>query len=120
MNDLVRKLQERIDSGVSRRQIGERCGVSDGTIRNILRGQTVSIDIYRSLARYFGFDLETVFRMAEILPPLQYDGRITREGLLHEINHALAMLTDSEQAEILSHIYRLEEQRERRAQSQNT
>lgn len=120
MNDLVRKLQERIDSGVSRRQIGERCGVSDGTIRNVLKNKEVSIAIYRSLARYFGLDLETVFRMAEILPPLQQEGRITREGLHHEINQALAMLTDSEQAEILSHIYRLEEQREQRTQGQNT
>lgn len=110
MNDLMRKIHERLDTGVSRRHIADECGVSEGTIRNILRGQTVSIDIYRSLGRYLDIDLETMFRMAEILPPLRHpDGRLNREGLSHELTIALSMLTDSERAEILAHVYRLEE-----------
>ena len=111
MNDLVRRLQEDIDGGLSRRQIADKAGVSEGTIRNILKGKTVKYDVYERLAdKYLHLPREEVYRMADVLPSMHKGGHLNRDWLLSQLWAALTQLTDAEQAEVLSHVLRLAEQ----------
>jgi len=99
MNDLQRRLLVEIDGGLSRRQIAERSGVSEGTIRNILLGKRAHAESYVLLADYLKLPSDQVFRMAGVLPPREVDGKFTRDFLLSRLYDVLSRLPESAHTE---------------------
>lgn len=108
MNDLIRRLLSDIEDGTSRRRIADRIGVSEGTIRNLLDGKKVKVDVYERLADgYLRLPREEVFRMAGVLPPMYTDGHINRTWLLSKLWDVLTRLPEEDQALVLSEAIKL-------------
>lgn len=109
MNELIRRLTHDIEQGLSRRQIASKAGVSDATIRKILVGKQVQIEMYERLAEnYFRLPKEEVLRMAGILPSM-YDeqGEFSRDFLLAKIWEVLNRLPEEAQALALAEVLRI-------------
>lgn len=109
MNELIRRLTHDIEQGLSRRKIASKAGVSDATIRKILAGKQVQIEMYERLAEnYFHLPAEEIYRMAGILPSMYDDeGNFTRDFLLAKIWELLSRLPEDGQALALAEIIRI-------------
>lgn len=86
--NLKKRLEDDMQSGLSRRDIAKRANVSEGTIRNILDGKDVSTEVLAKFAdHYFHIPVDEVFRMVGLIPPptgpgLRYEEKHVAEGLV--------------------------------------
>jgi transcriptional regulator with XRE-family HTH domain len=67
------------------------------TVRHILDGRTPDHTTFQKLSTYLGLPIDTLYRMAGILPP--EEGQ--RQEVIRVIEHLMAKLPDSDQQEIL-------------------
>lgn len=119
MTELADRLKRQIDDGLSIRAISRKAGMSNSTVRRALAGQELDHSTIEKFAHYFKVPREEMYRMAGALPSMRNeDGQFNRAWLMSQIWTALSMLTESEQAKVLSDILRLAEQRNHPQQPQ--
>jgi len=84
------------DRNLSVRAFATYAGVSHGTIQNILAGKPVDHKTLQKLASYLSLPIDTLYRMAGILPE-----EAQRKEVIRVIEHLIAKLPETDQQEIL-------------------
>lgn len=121
MTELSDRIQEEIDKGISVRGIARKAGMSDNTVRRARDGYELDRSTLEKFAEYFRLPIEDVYRMAGNFPSSGTSSssprRIRMQSEMLDIIHTL---TDSEVAELYTHLLRIEERRENKTEVQQT
>lgn len=116
MTELAKKIQQKLDEGLSFRAIGRKAGMSNSTVRRAHASLELDRSSLEKFAAYFHVPPEEIYRWVGHIPAM-YDseGNFNDNWVMSELWKAIGMLTDDEQLELLAHIRRMERQRESHA-----
>lgn len=121
MTELSKRLQQKLNEGLSIRAIGRKAGMSNSTVRRALEGLELDRSTLEKFAAYFQVPPEEIYRWAGNIPTMyDSDGSFSDAWVMSELWKAIGMLTDAEQLELLAHIRRMERQREKKTPIEQT